>query len=207
MIEIKRKKIEKSYERVKQKSLFDIDYYVLLLLSSIICFWGFKMNSPAVIIGAMVICPMLYSVIGIASSLFFSDYKQLLKELSSLLIEIFSIMLILVVLGNIFSVESNTEISTRIYSQPLDYFFVAFFSGIAATFSIYWPKVKESMVGIAISVALIPPLVLCGIGLAQLDMELLKDSSLIVLTNILGIVLGSLVVLLSLKLLAQKDRD
>jgi len=89
----------------------------------------------------------------------------------------------------------------------IDYFFVAFLSGIAGCFSIYWPKTRESLVGIAISVALIPPIVLLGIGLAQLDKEIIYSSSTIVLINIIGIIIGNLFTLLFFKLLQAKNND
>lgn len=205
MRKITSSQIKESYESVKQKSLFDFDYNFMLVISAAICFWGFRMNSPAVIIGAMVICPMLYSVIGIASSIFFGDFKQLKKELFSILFELFIVLAVVFLLGNIFMINTNNEITTRLATQNMDYFFVALLSGIAGCFAIYWPKIHDSLVGIAISVALIPPLVLWGIGLAQMDLGIMKSSLIIVLVNFLGIVLGSLLVLLSLKLFQRKD--
>jgi len=204
MLEITKTSLKKSYERVKQKSFFDMDYNFMLVLSSIICFWGFKINSPSVIIGAMVISPMLYSVIGIASSLFFVDMKQFVKEIISLILEIIVVVMVVSIFGNIFSIEANTEITTKLYTKPIDYFFIALFSGIAGCFAIYWPKIEEVLVGIAISVALIPPIVLLGIGIAQLDIEVITYSSVIVLINIIGIVSGSLLLLFFLKIFQNR---
>jgi len=171
----------------------------MLILSSIICFFGFRMNSAAVIIGAMVISPLLYSIIGVASSIFFFDLKQLLKELFSLLLEIGSILLIVFLFGKLFDLQLSTEIIDRIGGSNIDYFLIAFFSGIAGAFSLYWPKAEKSLVGVAISVALIPPIVLCGIGLAQADNSVILASMSIVLTNLCGIGLGSLLLLIILR--------
>ena len=199
MKEKNRSVLKKAYTEIREKSLPDFDYYLMLILSSIICFLGFKMNSAAVIIGAMVISPLIYSIIGIATSLFFFDFKQLLKEIFSLLLEISLILFIIFIFTKLFEVNISTEITDRIDASYLDYFFIAFFSGIAGSFSLFWPKIKQSLVGIAISVALIPPIVLCGIGLAQLDTAIIVTSANIVLLNLLGIGLGSLLLLIFLK--------
>jgi len=157
------------------------------------------MNSAAVIIGAMAISPLLYSVIGIGTSIFFFDFKQLLKESLSLVFEIGTLLIIALLFGKVFEVQFSSEITSRLETSNIDYFLIALFSGIAGSFSIFWPKLKKSLVGIAISVALIPPIVLLGIGFANTDMEMVAISRNIVLINILGIALGSLLLLLYLR--------
>jgi uncharacterized membrane protein len=49
----------------------------------------------------------------------------------------------------------------------------------------------EAIAGIAISVALVPPVIMLGIGLAEKKVDLMLASGLIVLCNILGIFIGS----------------
>ena len=71
--------------------------------------------------------------------------------------------------------------------------------GVASTFSLFWPKIQKSLVGVAISVALIPPIVMCGIGFAQINKEIISESAFIVLINLFGIVLGSLVTMTFVK--------
>ncbi len=192
--------LENYYKNLCEESLPDIDYFFMLLLSSIICFLGFKTNSIPVIIGAMIICPILYSIIGVAASIFFKDFKQLIKELRSLLLEISLILIFIFLLGKLFEINISTEITTRLKTSITDYFLIAFFSGIGGTFSLFWPKIKQSLTGIAIAVALIPPIVLCGIGLAKANPEIITISTNIVLINLLGIILGSLVCLFFLKI-------
>ena len=79
----------------------------------------------------------------------------------------------------------------------MDYFFVAFFSGLAGTYAFFSPKIHEAVAGIAISVALIPPVVMLGIGLglgiAKENANLVFVSSAIVFANVAGIYLGSIV--------------
>lgn len=80
----------------------------------------------------------------------------------------------------------------------MDYFFVAFFSGLAGTYAFFSPKVHEAVAGIAISVALIPPVVMLGIGIAKENTDLIFVSATIVFANVIGIYLGSLVMVVVL---------
>jgi uncharacterized membrane protein len=79
----------------------------------------------------------------------------------------------------------------------MDYVLVALFSGLAGTYAFFSPKIHEAVAGIAISVAVIPPIVMLGIGLgigiAKQDANLVLVSGTIVLSNIIGIYLGSIV--------------
>ena len=81
----------------------------------------------------------------------------------------------------------------------MDYILVAFLSGLAGTYAFFSPKIHESVAGIAISVALIPPVVMLGIGLhigfVEKESDLLFKSSTIVISNVLGIYVGSLVMI------------
>ena len=77
----------------------------------------------------------------------------------------------------------------RLNAAMMDYFLVAFFSGLAGTYAFYSPKIHEAVAGIAISVALIPPVVMLGIGLgiglAKQNTDLVFTSGAIVVSNIL----------------------
>ena len=118
-----------------------------------------------------------------------------------------TIMLIIVVsflFASLFDFPVSSEVIKRLLASHTDYFLVAFFSGIAGTFTFYWPGILEAVTGIAISVALIPPVVLLGIGLAIADISIVNSSEAIILINLLGIVLGASLVVFSLKVQTRK---
>jgi uncharacterized membrane protein len=87
--------------------------------------------------------------------------------------------------------ETRSEIADRLSALPTYYFMVAFLSGVAGTFAFFWPPIVEALAGIAISVALVPPAVMLGIGLAELDSELVHGSAKIVVLNVIGMILGA----------------
>ena len=59
-----------------------------------------------------------------------------------------------------------------------DYFLVALFSGLAGTYAFFAPKIHLALTGIAISVALIPPVVMLGVGLG---LEIAKQNTILFL--------------------------
>ncbi len=196
--------ILKSYVNLAEKAKLDFDFIILTIGAAAICSFGFKMNSPAVIVGAMVISPLLYSVVSIGVASFKKDWKVLLDGLATLTAGIIIAISISAFLNLFFLTEYRTEIVDRLSGLSSDYFFVAFFSGLAGTFTFFWPEIIEAIAGIAISVALIPPVVLIGLGLANFDYQIIVHGSAIVMINVLGIYLGSLLMFTGLHFLSEE---
>lgn len=204
---ITRISLYKSYEKLISLAELDLSFIVLTLGAAAICSFGFRMNSSAVIIGAMVLSPLLYSVVSVGVASFKKDWKILIRGIITLIIGLIVAIGISIAINLIFSTYAYTdsEIVTRFGATPLNYFFVAFFSGLVGTFAFFWPGDLEKIVGIAISVALIPPVVLTGLGIANLDYQFFMRSLIIVLTNIVGIYLGSFLMFVGLHFLSKRS--
>jgi len=195
----------KSYEGLEIRTRFDLDFILLTSIAAAICTFGFRMNSPSVIIGAMVLSPLLFTIVALSASLFRKNWKNTLEHVFTFTFGIGIAIAISVIINLFFPIENGSEITERILSNPLDYFFVAFFSGLGGTFAYFWPGIIEAVAGIAISVALIPPVVIIGIGLAKWDMAILTGSIQIVAINVLGIIVGSYILVFILHLYTRKD--
>jgi uncharacterized hydrophobic protein (TIGR00271 family) len=192
-----------AHKKLRERATFDFDHIFLMIASSVICFFGFKMNSVAIIIGAMIISPLLYTIVSVSSSFIYADIKILIKKIVALLVELLVVIAVAFALGNIFTIEIASEITDRLSYSYLDYFYVALFSGIAGAFAVFWPKIIETLTGIAISVALIPPVIILGIGLALWDMQIVSTAFDIVWINLLGISLGAVLLILALRILVK----
>ncbi|MFS8130949.1 MAG: DUF389 domain-containing protein [Candidatus Dojkabacteria bacterium] len=193
-----------SYEKITHKSKLDLSFVLLIIFASAISALGFKMNSPTVIIGAMVLSPLLHSVLGLATSTVRKDLNSFIESLSTLTVAILLAIGVSLVFNMVFHTNSQSEITTRLSTLPLDYFMVAFISGLAGTFAYFWPDISEAIAGVAIAVALIPPMVMVGIGVVNNNLQLSLDSLVIVALNILGIYLGSIVMFAFLNWWARK---
>ncbi len=65
-------------------------------------------------------------------------------------------------------------------------------AGLAGSFALVKPQLSETLPGIAISVALIPPIAVVGIGLARFNWEIISGSLLLFLVNAIGVVFASM---------------
>jgi uncharacterized hydrophobic protein (TIGR00271 family) len=185
--------LHEAYDNLTERAKLDLDFLLLTVAAAVICALGFKMKSTSVIVGAMVISPLLYPVICVGATTYQQDWALLARATSTFAIGA-SAAVAAAAAVNIFHPASfQSEIADRLAAAPANYLLVAFFSGIAGTYAFFSPKIHEAIAGIAISVALIPPVVMLGIALAERSADLFLASGKIVLCNIFGIYFGSFV--------------
>jgi len=143
----------------------------LLMCSIMVASLGLDLNSPAVIIGAMLISPLMSPILGIGLGIGINDKRTLIISLQHFGIAI-AIALVTSVLyfkltpfGNI-----TDEIMNRTSPTLLDGF-VAIFGGLAGVISITRKDKSNAVPGVAIATALMPPLCVAGYGLANGEMD------------------------------------
>lgn len=169
-------------------------YWIEIALSSIIATFGLLQNSVAVIIGAMVIAPLLRPIkgisLGIASGAAHSFWRAVKLLLKSVLVAIgISYVVSLIVPLRI----ETSEIIARTVPNLLD-LFVAIASGTIALLALNFKRLSESVAGVAMAAALLPPLAVVGIELSLGNYALSFGSFLLFATNILAIVLVGILI-------------
>lgn len=175
------------------------DYYSLLVLSSVIIAAGILLANSAILIGGMLVTPILNPILLIALGVAASK-PEVLKRTGKLIIKSAGIIIgISFIAGFIFSVPENGDFyRSSLFDNSLRsaflYFLVAFASGIAATFAWVRKGVSDILPGISIAVALVPPLSMVGVWLATLDLDLARYFLFVFLFNLVGIVMGSMIV-------------
>ncbi len=199
---ITEKILHDTYYDLTQRTRIGLDFLLLTVSAGVICALGFRMNNAAIIVGAMVISPLLFPVIFAAAATYQANWNDIFRAVGTFAIGFLAAVSAAVVVGVFQATEFRSEILDRINSAMVDYFFVAFFSGLAGTYALYSPKIHDVVAGIAISVALIPPVVMLGIGLGlgitKHDTNLVFTGGAIVLANLLGIYLGSILMVAAL---------
>lgn len=171
-------------------------FYLMVLLAVTMATLGLLLNNTAIVIGSMLISPLLFSLLGIAMGLSMSNGKLIIRSLYTFLWSTFLGVVVAVVITWFFSSidpSLNREIISRTF-YGLPFLAVSVVAGLAAAFSLVNPKLNESFPGIAISVALLPPLATIGIGLGLLNFEVARGAIILLLTNVGGILATSLVV-------------
>lgn len=182
----------------------DGSYYTLLVLSSIIISAGLLLANSAVLIGGMLITPVLTPMLLISLGIVTSK-PRILKKTSLLIMKSFGVIIAISFLaGLMFQFpESDEFLGFTLFNNSITaaflYFVVAFASGIAATFAWVRKEVTNILPGISIAVALVPPVSMVGIFFATGEFDLGRFFMVVFLLNIVGIILGSLIVFSLLK--------
>jgi uncharacterized hydrophobic protein (TIGR00271 family) len=169
-------------------------FAVLLFLSTVIATYGVLGDSTATVIGAMIIAPLMIPIMATAAGLVMGDMRRagraLLTVVAGVIGVIFTAWLIGAFLNTtIVSFASNTQIVGRI-SPSLTDLAIALACGAAGAFAMSRPDVADSLPGVAISISLVPPLCVVGIGLAGGEWTVAWGAMLLFLTNFLSILLA-----------------
>ena len=138
----------------------------ILICSTFIACIGLDTNSPAVIIGAMLISPLMSPILGIGLSVGINDRDSLMRSLRNFAVAI-SLSLIVSVVYFTFTPFGNftDEMRARITPTALDAL-VALFGGLAGIIAGSRTNKTNAIPGVAIATALMPPLCTSGFGLA-----------------------------------------
>lgn len=178
----------------------DFDYFVLVVLSSMIATLGLLTNSAAVIIGAMLVAPLMSPIIGLGLGSLIGDEK-LLKDSASAIIRgavIAVIIAIILTRANISLPfitlhELPLEVLSRTRPSPID-LLIALAGGLAAAFALAQPSLSAALPGVAIATALMPPLGVIGIGAAMGRWDVAGGALLLFVTNGVTIAFASVLV-------------
>jgi len=175
-------------------------YYTLLILSSIIIAAGALLANSAILIGGMLVTPVLTPILLISLGVV-SAKPMVIQRAGILVLKSFGIIFcISFIAALMFGVPSDSEFfDVTLFNDSLRaaflYFIVAFVSGISATFAWIRKEISGTLPGISIAVSLVPPAALVGIWLAVFDLERMRFFFLILLFNLVGILLGSMIVI------------
>ncbi|GBE16544.1 hypothetical protein BMS3Abin15_00365 [bacterium BMS3Abin15] len=174
-------------------------YYTLLILSSLIIACGLLLVNPIIIIGGILVTPFLTPILVIALSISVGEMKAM-RSLSFLVLKsAFIIIAVSFVLALLFGTQPDSLIFGDSLRVAILYFVVAVTSGVAATFAWTRKEVADVLPGLAIAVSLVPPLSALGIGLSNFDFYISRLAFLTFTFNLIGVILGSLVVFSILK--------
>lgn len=168
-------------------------FLVLTLTSCLIASFGLLSNSTAVIIGAMLVAPLMMPLRGLAFGALDGDPQLFRNCLLSLIMASLVGLLLSGFLGSIIDLQFGSEILARTQPNLID-LGIAFVAGGLSAYAKIKPRLGDAMAGTAIAVALMPPLCVVGITLANGDYSLAWGAFLLYLTNLLGITFACMIV-------------
>lgn len=183
----------KARATIDLNSEFDAAYVIMNGLATVVACYGLFANSPAVVIGAMIIAMLLGPIAGVSLGLVDRNNALVRKALSTLggFLVVYGTAFILGLIHR--DIPLTDEIYARTAPNLMD-LMIALGGGAAGAYSMISPRLSVAFVGVAIATALVPPLSSSAICLARGEYALALGSFLLTFTNIVAIqVAGSLV--------------
>ena len=170
-------------------------FFVMLIASVVIATGGLILNNIAVVIGSALVAPFLAPFLSLSMGVVIADMILIRKSAYVILKAILVTIIASAGLSFFITVPSgyNLEILSRT-AASLPYLYIALAAGVAASFSIAHPKLSAFLVGVAVSVSLLPPLAVTGIGISTLNLSMAVGSLELFFVNLLGIVIAGIVV-------------
>ncbi len=183
----------------------NINYWLELFLSAGIATLGLVLSSPAVVIGAMLVSPLMGPIIGFGLALAAADLYLGIKSVLQLVLSVLGSILFAGLLVWVLPLDTATpEILARTNPNLLD-LGIALFSGLAGSLLVgrshSGGSGSAALPGVAIAVALMPPLCTVGFGLGSgFDLHIMGGGSLLFLTNLAAIVASAFFVFFVLRM-------
>ena len=210
------RKTEVYLEISQAATLRDTTYWLQIIFAAGIATLGLVLSSPAVIIGAMLISPLMGPILSLGLSLAAGDLILLARAIANLALSCsvaisFAILLIFTLPFK----EATSEILARVQPNTLD-LSVALFSGAIGAIAICRPikGVVTSIPGVSIAVALMPPLCVVGFGIGVTfslnwveGSQIAKGGGLLFLTNLVAIAFSSALVFIALHIDTDQVRE
>ncbi|MFV9505538.1 MAG: DUF389 domain-containing protein [Oscillochloridaceae bacterium umkhey_bin13] len=175
------------------------NFFVLLLLATLIATYGLLSSSTATVIGAMIVAPLMGPIMATTAAVVMGSLPRALAAGGLVVLGVLSVIITALFLANLvpdggIAFASNSEITSRI--QPNLYaLLTALGSGAAGAFILSREEIADSIGGVAIAISLVPPLCVVGIALQQGELAAALGAFILFLTNCLAILLAGGLVL------------
>ncbi|MBQ6443217.1 MAG: DUF389 domain-containing protein [Methanosphaera sp.] len=178
----------------------------VLVCAMVIASVGLNMSSTAVIIGAMLISPLMGSILASAYASISADYSLLRKHMTGLALQV----AISVIAASIyFFLSPVKEPTVELLARTSPTFFdvlIAFFGGIAGIIGqTREDKANTVIPGVAIATALMPPLCTCGYSIANGRWDMLLGAGYLFIINAYFIFISAAIIMSVLKIPRSRE--
>lgn len=179
-------------ERIQSGSQWNFDFILLTALSTVIAALGLLDDSPAVIIGAMLVAPLMTPLLGLGIALAQGNPRLVRLTLKSVSLGFLTAFAVAVMAGFASRdfLEATEEMRARNWPGVLD-LLVAFAAGLAAAYASGRPGLLAALPGVAIAAALLPPIATAGLAVSIAHWDLAIGATLLFAVNMVAIILAA----------------
>jgi uncharacterized hydrophobic protein (TIGR00341 family) len=180
------------YEDVGELARTTPVFLVTTVLATIVAAVGVVQDSPAVVIGAMVIAPLLGPNMALVLGTTLGDRDLIGRALRTNAAGITVALATSALVGLVYSIDpAGTEVASRTVVSATEVV-LALATGVAGALAVT-TGVAGSLVGVMVAVALLPPLVIASMLLVQGHLEEALGAYLLVATNVVCVNLSGVV--------------
>ncbi len=184
---------EALYDEAAGRARLDLNYLVLVMLSTVVAAIGLLENNVAVVIGAMVIAPLLGPNLALSLGTALGDTALVRKAAKTLSAGILLAVLLSVGIGLAWPYGTDSPELLSRTEAGLDSIALALASGAAAALSIT-TGLSSVLVGVMVAVALLPPATTLGLMLGHGELTLAVGAGLLLAVNVVSVNLASKIV-------------
>ncbi len=182
------------------RSLFlspPLRFAFLLSLSIVIAVMGLSLDSPAVVIGAMLIAPLMTPVVAFAAAVAMGWPRWMARMGGVVLVASVGSVALAWLLASLLPTSDLTrEVLSRTSPDARD-LLVAIAAGAAGAYAMVREDLSAALPGVAVAVALVPPLAGIGVVLEAGRYDLAVGAMLLYTANLVAIVVSGVAVLLA----------
>ncbi len=186
-------------------------FATLILLSTTIAAFGLIANSAAVVIGAMLVAPLMTPMLALAASLMYAQMQRFVGSLAMIVFGTVAAIATGWVIARIAGGSlTPTSLSSELLARTTPSLFdlgIAVAAGLAGGYVLTHKGAGSSLPGVAIAVALVPPLATVGVAWEINATEQAVGALLLYSTNLIAIVLSASVVMLVSGFVPDHIRD
>jgi uncharacterized hydrophobic protein (TIGR00271 family) len=179
---------------IKRQDHWAYRFTVTTTLSVIVAVMGLSADSAAVVIGAMLLAPLMQPVLATAACISMALFRKSLRSFAVVALATLWAIVLSYVLAVLFvNGELPNEVTSRTAPDIRD-LVVALAAGTAGAYATVRKDASASLPGVAVAVALVPPLGAVGISLEAGNATFAWGAMLLYTTNLFAIVLAGVVV-------------
>ena len=203
-----RSPVEKLIESAEGYADISRDTLALAAIASLVALIGLFLDNVAIIVGAMLIAPLIGPIYAFAITTTTGNRRQVATCLRTILIFLGAIILIAFVttfsLSLVFDLPLTSEILSRTSPAPI-YIIMAILLGFAVILALS-TGIPETVAGVAVAAALLPPAAVVGITLA-IYTQGAYGALILTLENVAGLMAGSVVAAMALQVTPRRYRE
>jgi len=174
---------EELLDEMEKRSKLDLNFLILVFLSTVVAAVGLIKDNVAVVVGAMVIAPLLGPNLSLALGTALGEKHLMWRSITTNLAGVALTLFLSLIIGILWPIDLDSRELLARTDVGFDSMALALASGAAAVLSIT-TGLSSVLVGVMVAVALMPPAVTLGLMLSSGQYSLATGALLLLIVNV-----------------------